>query len=498
MTAETTPAKAATPETTMPAAGSERRTVRGRITGRLLGSARARILAAVVGLLALSTVAGFFLERQILLARVGERVDDSLSQEVEEFRRLVTDGRNPRTGEPFGDDLRSIFSVFLSRNVPGEGEAFYTFIDGRPHRSAAAPCARSQPVEPLLELATTREVTRGEFRIGTDKIRYLVVPVDVGGARSGSFLVTLALSQEEEEVTDVLRVSAGVALGVLVVASIIAFVTAGRVLAPLEHVTSTARAITETDLTRRIPVQGHDEIAELARTFNAMLDRLEDAFRAQKEFISDAGHELRTPITVIRGHLELLGDDPAERAEVLEIVTDELDRMSRLVDDLLLLAKARRPDFLRLEDVDLDVLTEELLAKARALARRDWQLDTVAAGRVTADRQRLTQAVMNLARNAADQTREDDQIALGSSLYNDEARLWVRDAGPGIPARERELIFDRFAQGARHSDGAGLGLAITRAVAQAHGGHVELRSREGHGATFTIVVPAEPSEGLWT
>jgi two-component system OmpR family sensor kinase len=237
-------------------------------------------------------------------------------------------------------------------------------------------------------------------------------------------------------------------------------------------------------------------MAELARTFNAMLARLEEAFRTQKEFVSDAGHELRTPITVVRGHLELLGDDPEERAEVLEIVTDELDRMSRFVDDLLLLAKARRPDFLRLEDVDLDMLTEELLAKASALAPRDWQLDAVATGRLTADRQRLTQAVMNIARNAADQTAEGDQIALGSALHQGEARVWVRDSGPGVPEAERELIFDRFAQGGRHSDGAGLGLAITRAVADAHGGRVEVASTEGRGATFTIVVPAEPREAL--
>ena len=109
----------------------------------------------------------------------------------------------------------------------------------------------------------------------------------------------------------------------------------------------TARSISETDLTRRIPVSGRDEIAELARTFNAMLDRLEAAFATQRAFVSDASHELRTPITIVRGHLELLGDDPQERRETIALVTDELDRMSRFVDDLLLLAKAERDDFLR-------------------------------------------------------------------------------------------------------------------------------------------------------
>jgi len=284
-----------------------------------------------------------------------------------------------------------------------------------------------------------------------------------------------------------------------VVAAVLAFLAAGRVLAPLRQVTDTARSITETDLTGRIAVEGNDEIAELARTFNAMLARLQEAFETQKQFISDAGHELRTPITVIRGHLELLGDDPEERAEVIEIVTDELDRMSRLVDDLLLLAKARRPDFLRLEDVDLDVLTEELLAKATALAPRDWRLEAIGAGRLSGDRQRLVQAVMNLARNAAEHTAEGDRIGLGSELRPGEARIWVSDSGPGVPAGERELIFERFVRaehGGRNAEGAGLGLAIARAVVVAHGGHIEVGGRDGQGATFTIVVPTEPPEAV--
>ena len=461
----------------------------------LLRSARMRILASVVGLLTLSTVAALVIERQVLLARVGERVDDSLNQEVREFRRLVSDGRNPLDGRPFGNDMRAIFDVFLSRNVRGEGEEFYTFVEGEPYRSSAATEARLRPPDRVLEAGRVGAAERGEFGGGDAKTRYLAVPVEVEGRRRGAFVVTVALAQEQKEVTEALEVTTGVSLAVLLIAAGLAFVAAGRVLAPLRQMTETARAITETDLTRRIPVEGNDEIAGLARTFNAMLGRLDDAFRTQKEFISDAGHELRTPITVIRGHLELLGDDPTEREEVLEIVTDELDRMSRLVDDLLLLAKARRPDFLRPAHVDLDVLTEELVAKASALAVRDWRLETLGTGRMTADRQRLTQAVMNLARNAAEQTAEGDRISLGSVLRGGEARIWVSDSGPGVPAAERDLIFERFVrgrQGGRNAEGAGLGLAITRAVAEAHGGRVVLTTSNGGGAMFTISIPVEP------
>ena len=193
---------------------------------------------------------------------------------------------------------------------------------------------------------------------------------------------------------------------------------------------------------------------------------------------------------------ELRGDDPEERRETIALVTDELDRMSRFVEDLLTLAKAERRDFLRPQHLDLDVLTEELMAKATAPGLRDWRVDGVGTGRLSADRQRLTQAVMNLAHNAVQHTGEGDLIALGSELRNGHARLWVRDSGPGVADAERERIFERFARAGdrRHSDGAGLGLAIVRAIADAHGGRVLLDTRLGFGSTFTIEIPTEPHQ----
>jgi signal transduction histidine kinase len=295
-----------------------------------------------------------------------------------------------------------------------------------------------------------------------------------------------------------LQLAAVVFAVVLLLASVMAWLVAGRVLGPLRDLRDTARSVSESDLTRRIDVEGDDELADIARSFNAMLDRLQSAIASQKEFISDAGHELRTPITIIRGHLEVLGEDPREREETLELVTDELDRMARFVDDLLVLARAERPDFLRLEPVDLDLFTHEVFAKASALARRDWRLERIGRGWMVADRQRLTQAMMNLSANAAQHTDEGDRIALGMRAVNGEARLWVRDAGPGIRHDERAHIFERFTRGeeaARRRDGAGLGLAIVRAIAQAHGGRVELYSEVGEGSIFTIVVPTGIDEG---
>ncbi|MBJ7470797.1 MAG: HAMP domain-containing histidine kinase, partial [Solirubrobacteraceae bacterium] len=273
-----------------------------------------------------------------------------------------------------------------------------------------------------------------------------------------------------------------------------------RVLAPLRTLTETATSITETDLSRRIDVSGQDEIAVLARTFNAMLDRIESGFRTQRDFISDAGHELRTPITIIRGHLELLAADPTDAQDTIAIVVDELDRMSRFVDDLLLLARAEHGGaFLHLADLDVDELTEELLVKARALGDRHWEVDALAIGQIRADRQRVTQAVMNLARNAVEHTAPGDVIALGSQLEDDEVRLWVRDTGPGVPLADQERIFDRFTRGRggrRRSEGAGLGLSIVQALAAAHGGRVELASMPGEGATFTVVLPITPPDDV--
>jgi signal transduction histidine kinase len=467
---------------------------RRRSLRHLLRSARTRILLAFIVLLTASTLVSAIALREILQTRSAERVERSLDQEVKEFRTLARAGRNPLTGRPFGGDVQAIFDVYLQRNVPSAGEAVFTFLDGQRNKTSATDL-RPELLANVARLAGVASSRRGTFALRSGDVRYLAVSVIGSRRQRGVFVVTHDLRHEADEVDEASQVAAGVSLTVLLLASLIAFVVAGRVLAPLRELTDTARSISETDFTRRIEVEGHDELAELGRTFNAMLDRLQAAFDAQKDFVSDAGHELRTPITIIRGHLELLGDDPDERRETVELVCDELDRMSRFVDDLLLLAQAEQADFIQPADVDLDALTEELLAQAGALAPRDWQLEANGIGRLQADRQRLTQAVMQLAQNAVQHTQEGDRIALGSALQDGHARLWVSDSGQGVSNADRERIFDRFARGsgARRSQGAGLGLAIVRAIAEAHGGHVELARRTpGAGATFTITIPTRP------
>ena len=467
-----------------------------RAIRRGLRSARTRIAVSYVILLVFATAVSVLLIRQLLLVRLDDRVQEELVQETEEFSQLVN-GVDPETGKPFGSDLEALFDVYLRRNVPSEGEQLLAIVDDRVYASDATERGSVYRLESNPELLRRwTMLTRpesGEVETPAGPARYIAIPVRDAGEVRGRFVVGNLIAGEREEVDEAVRIAALVGAGVTLLGSALAFFVAGRVLRPLKALTETARTITETDLTRRIRVEGSDELAELGQTFNAMLDRLDAAFASQRSLVRDAGHELRTPITIVRGHLELLGDDPVERRETIELVTDELDRMSRFVDDLLLLARAERPDFLQLETVELESLTNELVAKAGALAPRDWRLDAASHGMVVVDRQRLTQAIMNLAHNAVQQTSDGDVIAVGAELSGPEARLWVRDSGPGVPAEDQRRIFERFERGGNGNRyaGTGLGLAIVRAIAEAHRGRVRLDSRPGEGARFTLVIPVD-------
>jgi signal transduction histidine kinase len=300
---------------------------------------------------------------------------------------------------------------------------------------------------------------------------------------------------------------AAVAVAVLLLGSVVAFSIVGRVVAPLRELRDAARSVSGTQMDSRIAVEGDDEVAELGHTFNRMLDRIQIAFSSQREFIREVSHELRTPIAISRGHLELLAEGhlsaESDRREAIALVTGELDRMSRFVDDLLLLAKAESPNFLELETVPLAALCEELIAKAGGIADRDWVVDETLARSIVADRQRLTQAAMNLVQNAVAHTKIGDQIGIGARVDGAEATIWVRDTGVGIPASEQGRIFQRFSRGL-HSrgryEGTGIGLAIVRAIAEAHGGSVRVASQPAKGARFEIVIPVEQEdpEEAWT
>jgi signal transduction histidine kinase len=333
------------------------------------------------------------------------------------------------------------------------------------------------------------------------QVRYAAVPVSVaGGTDRGYYVVATVLRPQRQVIAQGAVQYALVALGCLGLVGLGGWLVAGRLLRPLRLLREAAEHISHTDLSLRIPAGGHDDVSELTRTVNAMLDRLQAGFEAQQRFLDDAGHELRTPVTIVAGHLEVLDPhDPSEVAEVRDLALDELERMSRLITDLTLLAKSRRPDFVHPAPVDLTQLIDDVLGKAVALGRRRWRLDSRATVVIDADAQRLTQALLQLADNAVRHTTEGEEIALGSAVEHDQVRLWVRDTGPGIAAEDQERIFERFTRASnvpgRTGEGSGLGLAIVTAIAQAHGGRAVLHSIPGQGATFSLLLPARTALG---
>jgi signal transduction histidine kinase len=261
----------------------------------------------------------------------------------------------------------------------------------------------------------------------------------------------------------------------------------------MQELARTADAIYEQgDLARRVAGAGDDEVGQLAATLNRMLDRVDAAFRRERRFISEASHELRTPITICRGHLEVLGTNPSvdELEESIALVVDELDRMGRIVDDMTTLARADTEGFVRAETISLDRFLADVEAKAAPLL--DGRLRLIPAAEkatLEGDPQRLTQALINLLQNAALHGRDGCPVALRVLEESDSWRFEVADEGGGITLDPPERAFQPFSRGTTHHGGRGLGLAIVLTIAEAHGGAAGVRNRPGEGATFWIRVP---------
>ncbi len=239
---------------------------------------------------------------------------------------------------------------------------------------------------------------------------------------------------------------------------------------------------------------GHDDVADLGHSFNAMLDRLEDSFASQRRLLDDVGHEMRTPLTIVQGHLEVMDpEDPDDVRESTRLTLDELALMGRLVDDLLTLAKAERPDFLRPAPTDVAELTEAVLERARALGDRQWSLDAAAPVSAHVDGQRLTQAWLQLAANAVRYSEPGTPVGIGSAVRAGMLPLWVQDAGVGVRPEDRDVIFERFGRGAhgRRTEGSGLGLAIVRTIVEGHGGRITVDPAPRRGSVFTMSLPLE-------
>lgn len=290
-------------------------------------------------------------------------------------------------------------------------------------------------------------------------------------------------------------------------ALVAAYLVGARVSRPLRRMAAVAAKVDAGDLHPRIHDLSREagELKVLADAFNHMLDRLTEAFAGQRAFVADASHELRTPLTVIRGQMEVLAAQaqPSEQEvrRVERLVQVEISRITRLVDDLLLLAKAEQTEFLRVQSIDLPDYVCGLWEGVSVLARRRFELGNVPAGRLRADPDRLAQALRNLVGNAVEHTAEPEGIVrLGFEAPGDgRVRFLVEDDGPGIDPDQREHVFDRFHRTDtardRASGGTGLGLAIVRAIAEAHGGAVSAGASVEGGGGVTLELPGFVPDG---
>jgi signal transduction histidine kinase len=295
--------------------------------------------------------------------------------------------------------------------------------------------------------------------------------------------------------------------GILAVgtAGLVGWTTAGAALRPIDKVTETALNITRADdLSRRIPRSGppRGEIDRLALAFNETLERLEGLFETQRRFLADVSHELRTPLTTIRGNVDLIRRIGRPDPESLEAITTEVDRMTRMVNDLLLLAQAESGRLPLAEDeIELDTLMLEVFKQAKLLGGDNLKVEIGREDqvRVLGDRDRLKQVLLNLVANAVDNTPAGGKVTLALACVEGWARLTVSDTGRGIPQEELPHIFERFyridsARKRNQQGGAGLGLSIAYWITRAHKGRLEVASEPGKGTTFSVWLPRVAGE----
>jgi two-component system OmpR family sensor kinase len=320
------------------------------------------------------------------------------------------------------------------------------------------------------------------------------------GTVVGTMQLASSLTTADDAQRALLVLLMGGGLIAVVLAALVGWTTAAAALHPLEQMTETALQITRADdLSRRIPLSGpaEGEVGRLIVAFNETLERLENLFETQRRFLADVSHELRTPLTTILGNLDLMRKMGQLDAESLDAITSETQRMKRLVQDILVLTQAESGNLpLGKEEVELDTLVLEVFQQSKVLAkdRVEVHLGQEDQARVTGDRDRLKQVLLNLMSNAIEYTPAGGSVTLGLACVGDWARVTVTDTGPGIPQDELPHIFERFYRVDRsrkrtERGGAGLGLSIAYWITRSHDGRLEVASEVGKGTTFSVWLP---------
>lgn len=465
---------------------------------RRIVSVRTRIVATITLVTALGMAAVVTAVYLVEYGRVLRQIDERLTASLASARYIVEQGwglRADGTPREWPHAMAAAEAV-VQRMSPDDNTGAVGIAEGRATLVPGVPLdvdLLSAPgFLPHLADTVTDEPRRGTYADDGVTWRYVAIPIHLEGSPPpDSVLFAMAYDVEGElaEVngaTQVYLIASGIVL--LVIAGA-AWAVAGRLLRPLRRMRETADQISARSLAERLPVEGRDDVSELASTMNAMLDRLDAAMNSQRQLLSDVGHELKTPITIVRGYIEVMdANDPADVRETQELATDELDRMARLVQDLASTARLHGPAPVSPHPTDAGDLVQQIARKAEGIEGARITRGPIADVVVSLDAARITQAMLQLAQNGV--THGGGDLEIGSTATADELLLWLRDHGPGVAPSRRTAIFERFNRS--EGGGSGLGLNIVDVIARAHGGSVAVTDpSHGPGAVFTLTLPRD-------
>ncbi len=464
---------------------------------------RTRVMWAIVLVAGIALVMCGTIVWTLGLSSVSADATNRLEHSRDRIRQLAADRQDPSSGQPL-EDVSAVLRTHIQRTAEGRGEAELGFVGTDASTkltwvSADNVSFRPEQDKELLtrvsSQAAASESVIETVRTPTSSYRVLVVPLQ-GGAQRGALVHVIDLKVAESQLRRTMAFYAAAAVFTVALVTGLAWFAVERLLRPIEQLRRATESIGEEDLTTRVPVKGRDDLTALAAAVNRMLDRVQTSVEAQRNLLDDVGHELRTPIAVVRGHLELT--DPADPEDVRQtqlLALDELDRMGMLVGDLILLAKSVQSDFVTPVDTDVAELTELVFDKSLALGERRWKMESAAFTRAMVDPTRITQAWLQLVANAVRYSEHCSTVSLGSAVRDGHLQMWVRDEGIGIAPEDIDLVRQRFKRTAgaqKLASGTGLGLSIVETIVAAHGGRLDILSEVGRGSVFTMVIPLRP------
>lgn len=467
------------------------------MSGRRGLSATDRVSAAVLGVLTLGVALVATIAFTSVARALTTNLDTALLREVEAYSAAIAP-----LGSADTRTLRDASRAYLAGRTGTDASAsmvlIVRFADGHVISNSGLPLEDAPANAKLLDADTARRAFATLSYAGA-RYRTASAPVYDG---EGATVAVFQAAAPTDELTSVARefalalllASVAVVLGGFAVSRI----AARRALRPLEAMAQDASRITQSSLGERVTYAGPpDELGVLADALNDMLVRLEGAFDEQHRFVADASHELRTPVAVIRGHLELLGQpwtDEAGRDEALRVISEEITRMQRILDDLLALARLQSPPGRPFQKLEVPTMLAEAAARGRALGKRRFELACEPDLWVEGDPDLLDRALQNVVRNAVEHTGDDGRITLACTREGGIVRIEIADDGPGIREEDLVRVFDRFYRSGgprpQGSGGSGLGLAIARQLVETHGGTIAAANAEDGGAVFTIQLPA--------